>query len=35
MLLSMCEMTLDLASAAFATLADAGDRCQPGQVLEN
>ena len=35
MLSSMCEMALDLPSVGFATLADAGDRCQPGQVLEN
>ena len=29
------KMTLDLPSVGFATPADAGDRCQPGQVLEN
>ena len=33
MLLSMCEMPFDLARVVFATLGDAGDRCQPGQVL--
>ena len=32
MLLSMCEMPFDLARVVFATLGDAGDRCQPGQV---
>ena len=30
----MWEMTLDLPSAGFATLADAGGRCQPGQDIK-
>ena len=28
------KMTLDLPSVAFATLADAGGRCQPGQDIK-